>query len=245
MTRRRRLSVLALIFTAAWAQTPGVRPRQDAGEYPAREHIPGATIAAALLSAAQVKSAFGTDTYKGFIVMEVAVFPDTSGPDANGRLELSPKDFMVKINSSGELLRYAAPSTVALSIDEKNNPTHPPEIRGPVDVSTTSTIGYDSAGSINPNTGKRQGAVYTATEVDIAPAGTMRNNRPLRGNKGRGFDTMEAELSAKALPEVTVTQPIAGYLYFMPPKKKAGGSVELSYSSDAGRAKLLVPGAAR
>jgi hypothetical protein len=240
MTRSRRLFTLALIFTTGWAQTPGVRPRQNAGEYPAREHVPGATIAAALLSAAQVKSAFGTDTYKSYIVMEVAIYPD-----ANGRLELSPKDFMLKIGSSGELLRYAAPSTVALSIDEKNNPTHPPEIRLPVDVSTTSTIGYDSAGSINPNTGKRQGAVYTATEVDIAPGGTMRNNRPLRGTKGRGFDTMEAELSAKALPEAVVTQPVAGYLYFMPPKKKAEGSVELSYSSDAGRAKLVVPAAAR
>jgi hypothetical protein len=52
---------------------------------------------------------------------------------------------------------------------------------------------------------------------------------------------MEAELSAKALPEETVTRPVAGYLYFASPKKKPTGIYELDYSNDSGLVKLSVP----
>jgi len=52
---------------------------------------------------------------------------------------------------------------------------------------------------------------------------------------------MEAELSVKALPEANVTRPVAGYLYFIPPKKKEHGNYTLDYSSDAGRMKLALP----
>jgi hypothetical protein len=236
----KRLSLLALISAAAWAQTSGVRPRPDADSYPAKDRVPDATIAAAALSSAQVKSVFGTDAYKGYIVMEVAAFPDP-----NGVLRLSPQDFMLRIGATGEFLRPSAPATIALSINEKNNPPHPPQIRSPVDITTTSTIGYDSAGAYNPNTGKRQGAVYTGTEVAVAPAGTMgRNPTPPSSNRGRSFDDMEAELSAKALAETTVSRPLAGYLYFIPPKKKvknASSTYDLEYSGDSGRVKLSVP----
>jgi hypothetical protein len=233
----KRLPLLALALAIAWAQTSGVRPRPDANSYPAKDHLPDATIAAVALSPAQVKSAFGTDTYKGYLVIEVAVFPDPAGV-----LKLSPQDFMLKVGATGDFLRPIAPATVALSIDEKNNPTHPPDVRGPVDVRTTSTIGYDSAGTYNPNTGKRQGTVYTATEVAVAPAGTMgRNPAPPPGNRGRTFDRMDAELSAKALPETTVSRPVAGYLYFLPSRKKASGTYELQYSGESGRGKLTVP----
>jgi hypothetical protein len=236
----KRLALLSLAMSAAWvqtsAQTSGIRPRPDAASYPAKDHVSGATIAAIALSPAQVKAVFGTDSYKGYIVLEVAVYPDS-----NSTLNLSPKDFMLKIGATGEILRSSAPSTVALSIDEKNNPSHPPEIRRPVDVTTTSTIGYDSAGAYNPNTGKTHGVVYTATQVDVAPGGTMPRPTPQPGNKGRGFDAMEAELSANALPEETVSRPVAGYLYFPAPKKKASGAFELDYSNDTDRVKLSVP----
>jgi hypothetical protein len=228
-----RYTLLTVMLAAAWAQTPGMRPRPDAKDYPAHDHAPGATIAAVALSQAQVKTAFGSDTYKGYIVMEVAVYPDP-----NESVNLSPKDFMLKIGEGGELLRPSAPSTIALSIDEKNNPTRPPEIRRPVDVTTRSTIGYES-GVYNPNTGKRQGVVYTGTEVDVAPGGST--PVPPRANRGPRFDDMEAELNARALPEASVSRPVAGYLYFIPPKKKGGGAYNLDYSGDAGRLKLAVP----
>jgi hypothetical protein len=230
----RRYTLLIVMLTAAWAQTPGMRPRPDANSYPAHDHLPGATIAAVALSPAQVRTAFGSDTYKGYIVLEVAVFPDP-----NESVNLSPKDFMLKIGEVGELLRPSSPSTIALSIDEKNNPTHPPEVRRPVDVTTRSTIGYDSAGTYNPNTGKRQGAVYAGTEVDVAPGGST--PAPPRANRGPRFDDMEAELNARALPEATISRPVAGYLYFIPPRKKASGTYNLDYSSDSGRLKLAVP----
>jgi hypothetical protein len=222
------------MIAVAWAQTPGMRPRSDANDYPAHGRVPGATIAAVALSPAQVKTAFGSDTYKSFIVLEVAVYPDP-----NERVALSPKDFMLKIGETGDLLRPSAPATIALTIDEKNNPTHGPDINRPVDVTSRTTIGYDSAGTYNPNTGKRQGVVYAGSEVDVAP-GRNTTTQP-RPNRGPRFDDMEAELNARALPEVIVSRPVAGYLYFIPPKKKATGNFNLDYSSDAGRLKLPVP----
>jgi hypothetical protein len=229
----KRCTLLTVMLTAAWAQTPGTRPRPDANSYPIHGHVAGANIAAVTLSSSQVKNAFGSDTYKGYIVIEVAVFPDPKDT-----LDLSPKDFMLRIGENGELLRPSAPSTIALSIDEKNNPTHPPEIRRPVDVTTRTTIGYDSAGTYNPNTGKRQGVVYAGSEVDVAPGGSTPPSP--RANRGPRFDDMEAELNAKALPEAQISRPVAGYLYFIPPKKK-GGAYTLDYSSDAGRLQLTLP----
>jgi hypothetical protein len=229
----KRCTLLTVMLTAAWAQTPGMRPRPDANSYPIHGHVAGANIAAVTLSSSQVKNAFGSDTYKGYIVIEVAVFPDPKDT-----LDLSPKDFMLRIGENGELLRPSAPSTIALSIDEKNNPAHPPEIRRPVDVTTRTTIGYDSAGTYNPNTGKRQGVVYTGSEVDVAPGGSTPPSQ--RANRGPRFDDMEAELNAKALPEAQISRPVAGYLYFIPAKKK-GGAYTLDYSSDAGRLQLTLP----
>jgi hypothetical protein len=43
------------------------------------------------------------------------------------------------------------------------------------------------------------------------------------------------------LPEATISRPVAGYLYFIPPKKKASGTYNLDYSNDSGRLKLAVP----
>jgi hypothetical protein len=224
----KRFALLTVVMATAWAQSPG--------NYPVTSHVPGAMMAAKALSPAQVKTAFGSDTYKGYIVIEVAVFPD-----AGASFDLSPRDFLLRIGESGELLRPSAPSTIALAIDEKNNPTHPPDVRRPVDVTTRTTIGYDSAGAYNPNTGKRQAVIYTGTEVDVAPGGST-PARPPRASKGPSFDSMEAELSAKALPETSVSRPVAGYLYFIPPKKKATGMYNLDYSNDAGsRLRLAVP----
>jgi hypothetical protein len=236
----KRATLFAAMIATAWAQTSSMRPRPDANDYPANGHVPGATIAAVALSPAQVKTAFGSDTYKGYIVLEVAVYPDP-----NERVLLSPKDFMLKIGEVGELLRPSAPATIALSIEEKNNPTRSQDISRPVDVTTRTTIGYDSAGTYNPNTGKRQGAVYAGSEVDVAPAGRNTPSRP-RANRGPRFDDMEAELNARALPEETASRPVAGYLYFIPPhkkanEKKANGNYNLDYSSDIGRLKLALP----
>jgi hypothetical protein len=234
-----RLSLAVIFLSSAWGQNSGIHPRPDANSYPASAHIPGATLAAAALSSAQVKSAFGTDVYKGYIVLEVAIFPD---PSEN--LKVSPNDFFLKVGG-GDFLRPSAPATIANEIDEKNNPTYPPDVRRPVDVTTTSTIGYDSAGVYDPNTGKRHGVVYAGTEVAVGPGGSMGRNPTPSASKGRGFDAMEAELSGKELPEGTVSRPQAGYLYFLPPKKKVSGVYELEYSGDSGRVKLSIPPPAR
>jgi len=107
-----------VILSMAWAQSPGMRPRPDANSYPIHGRVSGATIAAVALSSAQVNTAFGSDTYKGYIVIEVSVFPEP-----NERLSLSPKDFMVRIGDGGELLRPAAPSTRQVEAGRANR-TH-------------------------------------------------------------------------------------------------------------------------
>ena len=231
MKRLTLLSMLAAIVV--FGQTPGMRPRPDADTYAAKAQAPGAMVAATALSAAQIKSAFGADTYKGYLMVEVAVYPDA------GAFAISPKDFMLRVGETGELLRPSAPATVALTIDEKNNPYRTPDIRKRADVTTTSMIGYDSAGTYNPNTGKRQGAVYAATEVDVSPGRTVPSQPKV--TKGPSFDRMEAELNDKVLPDGSFSRPVAGLLYFEAPKRQAKGNYNLDYLGDAGRVKLVVP----
>jgi hypothetical protein len=209
-----------LIAVLVWAQSPDL--------YPARGHVKGATIAAVALTPALTKAAFGSNLYKDYLVIEVAVFPD-----ADGSLKLSTKDFVLKTSEAGDWLRSVAPSTIAMTIDEKNNPKHPPDIHKAVDVTTTNTVEYQSGS-------KRQGGgVYTGTEVDVGPAG--RTPTPPSQHRGPQFDDMENELSARALPETIVKKPVTGFLYFFPPKKKEHSAYTLDYSGDAGEVKLTVP----
>lgn len=231
---RRLTLVTVTISTLTWAQTPGMRPLPDASNYPVHDHLPGATMAAGAVSSARLKAVFGSNIYKGYIVIEVAVFPDP-----NEHLALSQRDFVLKIGETGELLRPSAPSTIAFAIDEKNHPSRTVDMRPQVDMTVRGTIGYDSAGTYNPSSGKRQGTVYAGSEVDVATG--ARRPTQARANSGPRVGDMVTELEARALPETTVSQPVAGYLYFIPPKKKPNGNYNLDYSIDAGRLKLSVP----
>ena len=52
---------------------------------------------------------------------------------------------------------------------------------------------------------------------------------------------MVQELSDKAFPEGTVTEPVAGCLYFPKPSKKAKGPFELTWYAPSGKVHLSVP----
>src|SRR3954464_7109639 len=114
-------TLLIFAFAATLSAETGIRARASAADYPAHEKGAGATVGAAVLTPDQTKKLFAVDLTKlGYIVVEVAVYPDRD-------VEIAARDFLLRAVSDGSTLRTAPPSTIAAKLDKKD--THgPPKI---------------------------------------------------------------------------------------------------------------------
>ena len=85
-------------------------------------------------------------------------------------------------------------------------------------------VGYESG--TDPITGQRVHGVETGGGVGVGVGNSQPAPRP--GSTDRDRYVMEMELNEKALPDDTVSTPVAGYLYFSLSKdnKKAGHQLE-------------------
>ena len=209
------------------------------------------TVAATVISPEQVRKRFSKDlTRAGYIVVEVAVFPEP-GTTA----DFSSDEFTLSVGTDATILPAQTPRSVARG--DKSGATtksKPPQLPGNVHVYQTETIGYESGGY------GRRGGVYTASSTAVG-IGDPRNapqdpracdptlNDPRTGNdprmggdprmgrapgagcppapdprpsKGKVHDAagLQKELEELALPEGRTAVPVAGYLYFLKPSTK-------------------------
>ena len=242
MTKQIRLSLAILTLACGSglkADGPAIRPHPDGHTYPASASIPHGLVAAAALSARDVKNAFATDLNKGYLVFEVAFYPN-----ASGELKISPADFVLKLSQQDDTIRPAEPSVVARNLQEKYAPK---QASGrTVDIYPVASVGYDR-GTYNDGSGpnssnSRYSGWHTTVGVGIGVGGPG-SAYPSGRSSDRDRGTMEAELFDKSLPEGPITQPTAGYLYFPAPKtkQKAGVAYQLQYLGDASTVKLAVP----
>ena len=107
-------------------------------------------------------------------------------------------------------------------------------------VTSGSDIGYERTTQQNGPERTTSGGVVQRSSVGIGvPIGGSGGSRLPEGRNAEGNRrAIEAELTEKALPEITAWEPVAGYLYFSVPKKKKGG-YELVYM--AGDKKVVLP----
>lgn len=86
----------------------GIPPRPLSISYPVHQTMGDLTLAAALLSPAEVSKVFGADIDgAGFLVFEVAVYP------AGGvRIDLSPDQFTLSVPDDGTVLATSSPDAV-------------------------------------------------------------------------------------------------------------------------------------
>jgi hypothetical protein len=216
------LAILTL-FTIAVADSPkGLKPRATAADYPVfQQHIKLA-LGAEQLSQKQVQHAFATELDKRYIVVEVGVFPSK-----DGSLKLNAADFMLHVAGTSQVLRPAAPETIAQVLYKKPSTSHD------VTITPVTSVGYESGG--RDIYGNRQSGGMTTSSGAIV--GVSSNKK---GGTEGDRKTMETELRDKALPQGEVIQPVSGYLYF-PVSTAKKVQYELEYSSNGQVVRLQLP----
>jgi hypothetical protein len=216
------LLMLGLIASAG----DGIRPLGNASDYAAHQDENTVTIAASVLSQDQVKKVFGADVGRRYLVVEVAVYPKPS-------FEVDPSEFRLK-DPGGDTVRAERPRDVADVWSEKDPRPNEASNR-PTVINET---GVMVASGRDPYTGQKRTDVggYSSTTVTNDP----RAQAPPPGPRSNpdGY-VIAAKVHDFALPEGRVHDPVAGYLYFPKPSKKAK-EVTLLHSHDGASVSLAL-----
>ena len=219
--------VLALALPIVAGSRQGIPPRSNASDYAVQKQAGKLTLGAVQLSNEQVKNSFSSDLDRGYVVVEVGVFPGEGG------IDLRRDDFILRApgKSGTDLLRPANPETVAGVLQKKNKQA------GSKDVTVVphGEVGY-STGTRDPYGNRYPGGWSTGVGVGVGvgnpyPAASTDADRR----------TMETELRDKILPEGEQNAPVAGYLYF-PVASKDKVSYQLEYkTADGSKVVLELP----
>ncbi len=218
--------VVGLIGATAFASDAprGTVPRAAADKYGAHAEENGFAIGASLLSASEVRKAFGTDVDRCCVVVEVALYPQK-----DGLVQVTLNDFALRIAGKDIATKPSGADVVAGKLQR---PSEPKTDRPDVIITQTSEIGYQTGG-IDPVTGQRRpGGVYTGAGAGVGVGiGGSRDSKPASTEPDRR--TLELELREKGLPEGNTATPVSGYLYFsLPPKKNAKYQLEYTLNGN-------------
>ena len=224
----KRIAVLLAGAALAFAgDQAGLRPRTDAADYPS--HTAGDTLAigASLLSQDQVKNTFATDLARGYVVVELSVYPKNGAS-----LDLGPGDFVLRIAGTDTSARPASPRAIAAILRKASSKDRNVDLYPSVGIGyETGPRGYDPATG-----GTRGGGWNTSAGVGVGTGGA---GGPHPASTDADRRTMELELGDKQLPETVTTAPVAGYLYFPLLTRKKTTDYELEY--EGRRVKLELP----
>lgn len=220
MTRALLVFLAASVVPASGSG--GLRPHDDPNAYPVKAVSNGVTVGAGVLSAGQVKTVFGKD-FKGFIVVEVGVYPEGAG------VEVQTRDFLLR--GGQDSARSVAPQAVAAAELPKSKSPKLPEKVG---VYSSTTVGYET-GTYN---GRRSSGVYTETGVGVG-VGDRGVPPPAPSNVDPEY--IRQALRDLALADGLAAAPIGGYLYFPKPSSKDKGPVTLTWYAPAGQVRLTLP----
>lgn len=221
-----RASSLAAIFltTLAFAGDTPVSPRPKPTDYPAHDSVKTAAIGAAIVPPDQVKKIFSADTAKTYVVVEVAVYPESGAS-----LDVDLIDFALK--TGDQVVRSSEPLDMGTAWPSAKNPTIGSS--GP-NVTTESGVIVDR--ETDPVTGRPRTSVtpYESVAVSNYP----RPDTPPPPSKNSG--DVAAKIRKMALPQGIAKSPVAGYLYFRCHPRKQD-ALTLNYTNHAGSLDLKLP----
>ncbi len=243
-------AVVTLLLSAAllFAGSPGIRPRADAQSYPVHQDQPGYSIGAVLIPPEQAKKMFKLDlNHAGYVVVEVGVFP-APGKD----VDLYPSDFTLDVGDKFAALRPVSADTVAELVTGKQST---PRASGPRDINTSVGASIGHVSYPDPVTGRRTSGTVTETDAGVGIGGPP--PQPCRAydcdsttpvppvsqpSSVQTANTISQDLWEKSLPDGKTVHPVAGYLYFPKPGKKAKDAAwELRYENADGKVRLPLP----
>ena len=218
-------AMIVLAFAAgAWAaNAPGIPPLSDIRLFHDHAGANEFEIGATVLTIEQVKHSFSSDLNRGYVVLEIGVYPKSGQ-----QIDIHLSDFVLHVLGTGQVVRAVDSNTIA-GILQKSAPS-----RTTADIYPVVGIGYESGSRYDPETGgRRRGGFYSTSGVAVGvgqsyPASTDQDRR-----------TIEIELSEKGLPEGLALKPVAGYVYFPLASKKKNLTYELEFYSPAGPVKLV------
>jgi hypothetical protein len=215
--------LLFLLGSCLFAET-GIRARATISDYPTHD----AHLGVVVLSPDQTKKLFAVDLTKmGYIVVEVGIYPDRD-------VEIAARDFMLRNPADGTTYRPVTASAIAGKLEKKDHKTSaPPKIPDWIQVGGSQTIGYGTGGY----DGRRTGGVYTESTVGVGVG--RPGTPPPSSHKDKDSMSVQADLESAGLPEGRIGHPVAGYLYFPAPTKKA--ALEFTWYAEDGQVHLTLP----
>ena len=221
------LIAVGFLGTLVASAQDGVPARPTPSDYAVHESIKSAVVAAAVVPPAQVKKLFPGDAVKGYVVVEVAVYPQDGST-----VLVDAFDFALKLGP--DLLSHPrTPQEIASIWDEKNAP----QPRHKVDVVTETGVVYTSGN--DPVYGRSRGW-GTYTGVGVATGG--QGGPPPPPPSSVDPRAVQARVWAKALPEGPTARPVAGYIYFpIYSKKSKNAPLGLQYLKDGAPVDLPFP----
>ncbi len=199
---------LAAICLLADDGPKGIPARPLPSDYAAQAEWKSGAIGASIVPPKQVEHLFAFDISKTYLVFEVACYANDKEP-----LKVSREAFVIKVNASGDAIHHAEPDTVASAIQRQNQPPMP-SVRNK-NIGVGAEVGYEHG--VDPVTGRRVNGVYTGAEVGVgADNGRSSPPDPVAKPGGTYEDRrmLEAQLTARSLPDGPVDHAVAGYLFF-------------------------------
>ena len=221
------IAAIMAVAAVVRAGDQGIGPRPAPTDYPAWRTAGGLTLAAAVLTPEQVKKRFHTNLNRGYVAVEVAVYPE-----AGREVNLAVQDFMARFGSDPEIQRPLGPPVIAARLGKKGAP--PPDARGKVHVYTTETVGYEHGPY-------GRSGVYTGTSTAVGIGDPGVPPPPPPAPSGMDRTGIRLELDQLSLPEGKISQATAGYLYFAKPAKGKLSPLHLTYYGEQGQIQIEVP----
>lgn len=219
------LTLLAILTLPLMGDSPkGTVPRSTAKKYAAHAEAGGAALGATLLTSKEVHNAFSTDLTQCCLVVKVALYP---GKDKS--LDVSPDDFILRLAGTETVVKSSSARLLAAQLQKKNTDSVGVHPVGDVHV------GYESG--VDPLTGQHVHGVGYGVGVGVG-VGVGQDPAAAPASTDRDRDVMELELTEKALPEGTVSAPVAGYLYFSLPKDNKKAAHQLEYTLNGQKVSL-------
>ncbi len=212
------LSISILFIISALGNSDGTRPRSEASKYPISVEKEGFKLGARLLSKLEVTQTFVTDLNRGYIVVEIALYP---GKD---EIDIANTDFTLQISGLDAEIRPRDPALIAAGLQR----TAPQQRQ--VGIIPYGSVGYESGPRRNDRYGNQTGGRGVRTSVGVGVV--LDRNPPASTSQDRRV--MEQELEDKGLPQGAVDAPIAGYLYFPVEKLPKNAEHRLEYQTENG-----------
>jgi len=220
------LCLILSVFSglAAAGDPAGVPLRPLPSNYSARQSAQTATIAAAIVPSGQAAKMFSPEIAKQYIVVEVAVYPESGNT-----VDVKPLLFTLRI---GDRFNNAEqPGDVA---------PPPPSLRPGVGQSprVTAETGVAYGRTTSPANGRSSQNLETYSNVTVATGAAP----PAPPSSVPDPRILADKLWNKALPEGQTAKAVAGYVYFPRyAKKRKSDALELSYSDTDLSAVLAFP----